>query len=107
MNTPVQAAAPRRAAFGFVFVSAVTTAMSFGLMIPIMPALLKQFTGGDTASAAEWNALFSVCGGAMSFFAGPSLGWFSDRYGRRPVLRFSLTGLGSDVLRMAFAPSRM
>jgi DHA1 family tetracycline resistance protein-like MFS transporter len=100
-------AGSRRAAFGFIFVSAVTTAMSFGLMIPIMPALLKQFTGGDTAQAAEWNTLFAVCGGAMSFFAGPILGLFSDRFGRRPVLLVSLFGLGFDFLFMAFAPSLM
>src|SRR5258706_15522033 len=107
MNAPAPTteASPRRAAFGFIFVSAVTTAMSFGLMIPILPALLKQFTGGDAAQAAEWNTLFSVCGGGMSFFAGPILGLFSDRFGRRPVLLFSLAGLGTDFLFMAFAPS--
>ncbi|HZZ36960.1 MAG TPA: TCR/Tet family MFS transporter [Caulobacteraceae bacterium] len=107
MNAPVpmEKVGPRRAAFGFVFVSAVTTAMSFGLMIPIMPALLKQFTGGDTAQAAVWNTVFMTSGGLMSFFAGPVLGLFSDRFGRRPVLMVSLTGLGIDFLMMAFAPN--
>ena len=102
--------APRphgRAAFGFIFVSAVTTAMSFGLMIPILPALVKQFTGGDTAAASEWNVLFATIGGLMSLFAGPILGLVSDRVGRRPVLLFSLCGLGIDFLLMAFAPSLM
>src|SRR5258706_15324523 len=99
---PIEKAGPRRAAFGFVFVSAVTTAMSFGLMIPIMPALLKQFTGGDTAEAAVWNTVFMTCGGLMSFFSGPVLGLFSDRFGRRPVLMVSLSGLGIDFLMMAF-----
>ena len=96
---------PSRAAFGFIFVSAVTTAMSFGLMIPILPSLLKSFTGGDTAQAAIWNTVFATLGGAMSLFAGPVLGLVSDRVGRRPVLLFSLCGLGLDFLFMAFAPS--
>ncbi|WP_332765616.1 TCR/Tet family MFS transporter [Phenylobacterium sp.] len=94
-----------RAAFGFIFVSAITTAMSFGLMIPIMPALLKQFTGGDTAAASEWNVVFATVGGVMSLFAGPILGLVSDRLGRRPVLLVSLCGLGVDFLLMALAPS--
>ncbi|HLZ83336.1 MAG TPA: MFS transporter [Caulobacteraceae bacterium] len=97
----------RRAAFGFIFVSAVTSAMSIGLMVPILPNLLKQFVHGDTAAASEWNVLFATCGGVMSFFAGPILGLLADRLGRRPVLLVSLSGLGLDFLFMAFAPSLM
>jgi DHA1 family tetracycline resistance protein-like MFS transporter len=94
-----------RAAFGFIFVSAVASAMSIGIMVPILPNLLKQFSGGDTATASEWNVTFAVAGGLMSFFAGPILGLLSDRLGRRPVLLISLTGFGIDFLFMAFAPS--
>jgi DHA1 family tetracycline resistance protein-like MFS transporter len=95
----------RRAAFGFIFVSAVASAMSIGIMVPILPNLLKSFTGGDTAAASEWNVTFAACGGAMSFLAGPILGLLSDRFGRRPVLLISMFGLGLDFLFMAFAPS--
>ena len=105
MSAPQLSAPPRRAAFGFIFASAVTTAMSFGLMIPVLPNLVREFVGGDTASAAEWVVLFTVVGGFMSFFAGPVLGLLSDRYGRRPVLLVSLLGLGVDFLLMAFAPT--
>jgi DHA1 family tetracycline resistance protein-like MFS transporter len=99
------AAPRRRATFGFIFVSAVTSAMSIGIMVPILPNLLKQFVGGDTAAASEWNVLFATCGGLMSFLAGPILGLLADRLGRRPVLLVSLSGLGFDFLFMAFAPS--
>jgi MFS transporter, DHA1 family, tetracycline resistance protein len=95
----------RRAAFGFIFVSAVASAMSIGIMVPILPNLLKSFTGGDTAAASEWNVMFAACGGAMSFLAGPILGLLSDRFGRRPVLLISMFGLGLDFVFMAFAPS--
>jgi DHA1 family tetracycline resistance protein-like MFS transporter len=105
MSTVEHVASGRRAAFGFIFVSAVASAMSIGIMVPILPNLLKQFVGGDTAAASEWNVVFATCGGAMSFLAGPVLGLLSDRWGRRPVLLVSLSGLGLDFLFMAFAPT--
>ena len=102
---PIPVEGGSRAAFGFIFVSAVASAMSIGIMVPILPNLLKQFSSGDTAMASEWNVTFAVAGGLMSFFAGPVLGLLSDRLGRRPVLLISLTGFGIDFLFMAFAPS--
>lgn len=107
MTDQQTAAAPggRRAAFGFIFASAVMNAVSFGIMIPILPNLIKQFTGGDTAQAAQWNVVFAVTWGVMQFVIGPILGMLSDRYGRRPVLLLSLFGLGVDFLLMALAPS--
>lgn len=95
----------RTAAFGFIFVSAVACAMTIGIMVPVLPNLLKQFNGGDTASATDWGVTFNVFGGLMSFFAGPILGLLSDRFGRRPVLLLSISGLGLDFLFMAFAPT--
>ncbi|MGH6991727.1 MAG: MFS transporter, partial [Caulobacteraceae bacterium] len=95
----------RRAAFGFIFATALMNAVSFGIMIPILPNLIKQFTGGDTASASEWNTLFTACWGTMQVFCGPVLGTLSDRFGRRSVLLISLFGLFVDFLFMAFAPS--
>src|SRR6185437_5150768 len=95
----------RRAAFGFIFASALMTSVSFGLMIPILPNLIRQFTGGDTASASEWNTLFGATWGLMQFFVGPVLGVLSDRLGRRPVLLISNFGLAVDFLFMALAPS--
>jgi DHA1 family tetracycline resistance protein-like MFS transporter len=95
----------RRAAFGFIFAAALINAVSFGIMIPILPNLIKQFTGGDTAQASEVNVLFAVTWGLMQFFCGPLLGLLSDRVGRRPVLLISLAGLAIDFLFMAFAPT--
>jgi DHA1 family tetracycline resistance protein-like MFS transporter len=95
----------RQASFGFIFASALMNAISFGIMIPILPNLIKQFTGGDTAAASEWNVVFAVTWGLMQFFCGPILGMLSDRIGRRPVLLISLFGLGVDFLFMAFAPT--
>jgi MFS transporter, DHA1 family, tetracycline resistance protein len=101
--TPTRSA--RHAAFGFIFASALMTSVSFGLMIPILPNLIKQFTGGDTAAASDWNVIFATTWGAMQFVVGPILGVLSDRVGRRPILLISNFGLAVDFLFMAFAPS--
>ncbi|MFM8820550.1 MAG: TCR/Tet family MFS transporter [Phenylobacterium sp.] len=97
----------RKAAFGFIFASALLNAVSFGITIPILPMLIKQFAGGDTASAAEWNMVFGAVWGLMQFFFGPILGALSDRIGRRPVLLISFLGLAFDFLFLVFAPSLM
>ena len=55
MTTEASTPNRRRAAFGFIFASALLNAVSFGITIPILPGLIKEFAGGDTAAAAEWN----------------------------------------------------
>ena len=105
MTAPDTTQAPRRAAFGFVFVCAVMNAVSFGIMIPVLPNLIKSFVGGDTAHASLINLVFAATWGVMQFFCGPILGMLSDRIGRRPVLLISFFGLAVDFLFMAFAPT--
>jgi DHA1 family tetracycline resistance protein-like MFS transporter len=95
----------RAASFGFIFASALMNAVSFGIMIPILPNLIKEFSGGDTAQAAQMHVIFAAVWGVMQLFCAPVLGLLSDRIGRRPVLLISLFGLGADFLFMAFAPS--
>ena len=94
-------------AFRFIFAAAVINAISFGIMIPVLPNLIKEFTGGDTAAASEWNVVFGAVWGVMQLFCGPILGMMSDRYGRRPILLISIGGLAIDFLFMALAPTLM
>jgi DHA1 family tetracycline resistance protein-like MFS transporter len=102
-NQP-QATGVRRAAFSFIFASALINSLSFGIMIPVLPKLVEQLAGGDTAFAAEWNVVLATSWGLMQFVFGPILGMLSDRFGRRPVLLISIFGLGIDFIVMAFAP---
>src|ERR1700722_535263 len=99
----------RRAAFGFIFVSVLLNAVSFGMVFPILPNLIRSFFGptsaASTASAAEWQAIFGATWGAVQFVSGPVLGLLSDRFGRRPVMLISTFGLAVDMLVMTFAPS--
>jgi len=107
MTTKHSTPTGRKAAFGFIFASALLNAVSFGVTIPVLPALIKEFAGGDTASAAEWNMVFGAVWGLMQFIFGPILGVLSDRIGRRPVLLISFLGLAFDFLFLVFAPSLM
>ena len=94
----------RQAAFRFIFACALMNAISFGIMIPVLPNLVKHLVGGDTATASTWTVVFAVTWGIMQLFCGPILGMLSDRIGRRPVLLISFFGLAVDFLFMALAP---
>ena len=95
----------RRAAVGFIFATALMDIVSLGIMIPVLPNLVKSFVGGDTARAADYSMAFAVTWGLMQFICSPVQGMLSDRFGRRPVLLLSVFGLGIDYLFMALAPS--
>jgi DHA1 family tetracycline resistance protein-like MFS transporter len=69
----------RQAALGFIFVTACLDVLSLGVMIPVLPELMKRFNGGDTASTALWVVLFATTWGVMQFFCAPILGLMSDR----------------------------
>lgn len=95
----------RKAALGFIFATALMDVLSLGIMIPVLPNLVKELAGGDTASASLWVGLFGTVWALMQFFCSPILGMVSDRFGRRPVILISIFGLGVDYLFMALAPT--
>lgn len=101
----------RQAAVLFIFFTALMDVTALGLMIPVLPNLIKHFVGGGlndalaTARAADVTRYFTLTWGMMQFFVGPVMGMISDRFGRRPVLLISIFGLGIDYLFMALAPS--
>ncbi|MFO0336703.1 MAG: TCR/Tet family MFS transporter [Pseudomonadota bacterium] len=96
---------PRAPAVAFILVTVLLDVLAFGIIAPVLPQLIVEFEGGDAASAAEHYGLFAIAWAAMQFVFSPVLGMLSDRYGRRPVLLISLTGLGLDYILMALAPT--
>ena len=105
MTQPSTAAAPRHAAVIFIFITVVLDVLALGIIVPVLPALVVEFLGGDTARAAETYGLFATTWAFMQFVASPVLGSFSDRFGRRPIILLSIAGLGLDYIFMALAPS--
>ena len=89
----------------FILITLFIDILGLGLIIPILPGLIVEFMGGDSASAARFYGLIAAVYALMQFFFAPLLGALSDRFGRRPVLLVSLFGLGVDYLILAFAPN--
>jgi len=108
-NQPLSADAPpvahRPAAVAFIFITVVLDVLALGIIIPVLPRLVESFLGGDTARAAQYYGLFGTVWALMQFVFSPVMGALSDRFGRRPVILFSIFGLGFDYILMALAPS--
>jgi MFS transporter, DHA1 family, tetracycline resistance protein len=95
----------RQAAIGFIFVTLLIDTMGFGLIIPVMPKLIEQLKGISVNEASRYGAWLLMVYAVTSFVFSPVIGNLSDRFGRRPVLLFSLFGFGIDYCFLAFAPS--
>lgn len=98
-------AGPRRAAVIFIFITVVLDVLALGIIIPVLPMLVEDFLGGDTARAATVFGVFGTVWALMQFVFAPILGALSDRWGRRPVILLSCLGLGLDYILMALAPT--
>lgn len=89
----------------FIVLTVVIDAMGIGLIMPVMPALIREVHGGNLANAAIWGGILSTSFAVMQFLFGPLLGSLSDRFGRRPVLLVSLAVMAADYLVMALVSS--
>lgn len=96
---------PRPAALAFVFVAVALDMLALGVIVPVLPKLVLEMLGGDTAAASRIYGVFGTAWALMQFVFSPVLGALSDRFGRRPVLLLSITGLGLDYVLMALAPN--
>jgi DHA1 family tetracycline resistance protein-like MFS transporter len=94
-----------RAALTFVIVTVVVDSMGIGLVMPVMPDLIRDLTGEGIAGAAWWGGLLTFAYSAMQVLFQPLVGALSDAYGRRPVLIASLAAMALDYLIMAAAGS--
>src|SRR5690625_2220771 len=94
----------RQAAIPFILVTILIDVLGIGLIVPILPELIVEMTGGEISQGSSAYGIFIAVYAAMQFLFAPILGALSDRFGRRPVLLVSLLGAGLDYLLMALAP---
>jgi DHA1 family tetracycline resistance protein-like MFS transporter len=94
-----------QASVGFILATLVIDALGFGLVVPIVPALVLHLSGLTVSSASIWVGMLMSSFALMQFACAPILGALSDRFGRRPVLLLSLGGICVNYLLLAWAPS--
>jgi len=93
----------RRRAITFILITLTLDAMGIGLILPVMPDLIREVEGGTIGTAALWGGILATTFAVMQFVFGPILGSLSDRFGRRSVLLISLLVMTIDYIVMAVA----
>jgi DHA1 family tetracycline resistance protein-like MFS transporter len=82
--------------FSVVFMDMI----GFGFIIPLIPDYITRF-GGAPALAGLLAAVYAL----GQFFAAPIVGRLSDKYGRKPLLLFSIGGTFLSLLLLGFSRS--
>lgn len=124
----------RKAAIAFILVTLFIDILGIGIIVPVLPELVKELVEVDSsgllpeavldavtssaqesseelsvsedfARAGQYVGVISATYALMQFLFAPIMGALSDRFGRRPVILVSLFGLGVDFLIQGFAPS--
>jgi len=81
-----------------IFLTIFVNLIGFGIIIPLLPFYAQTF-GASPLVIGLLFAIFSLC----QLIAAPALGDLSDRFGRRPVLIFSLLGTVASFVMLALA----
>lgn len=84
-----------------IFVTIFIDLVGFGVAIPVLPDYAKNEFGASPFVIGWLIASYSI----VQFISTPFLGQLSDKYGRRPVLFFSLLGTSVAALITGLAGS--
>jgi DHA1 family tetracycline resistance protein-like MFS transporter len=99
MTRPVRRAVP------IVLAVAAVDVIGFGIVMPVLPALIVQLGGVGTTEAVRIGGWMLAVFAAAQFLAGPLLGNLGDRFGRRQVILACTAAFALDYLLMAAAPT--
>ncbi|HTI39970.1 MAG TPA: MFS transporter [Vicinamibacterales bacterium] len=83
-----------------IFLTILVNLIGFGIIIPLLPFYAQTF-GASPVAIGLLFASFSI----SQLIASPLLGEWSDRWGRRPILIFSLLGTVVSFVMLALAHS--
>jgi MFS transporter, DHA1 family, tetracycline resistance protein len=88
----------------FIMLVVLIDMMAVGLIVPVLPAMVGQFTTGPDEQA-HWYSVVTFSFALASFLGAPLLGALSDKFGRRPVLLLGFCGLAVNFFWTALASS--
>lgn len=97
--------AAHRRGLPIVLGTAFLDAAGFGLVLPVLPALIASLTGEGMGAAAIDGGRLTFAYAAMLFLFSPLVGNLSDRFGRRPLLILAVLTFAIDNLICALAPT--
>lgn len=89
-----------RSALPILFLTVFIDLLGFGIVIPLLPLYAEHYNATATTIGLLMGS-FS----AMQFLFAPIWGGLSDRWGRRPIILFSLGGSIVSYLLLGFAQS--
>lgn len=89
----------------FILITVFLDMVGFGIIIPVLPALIGEVGRVSLGEAAVLGGWMAAGYSLAQFLSGPLLGNLSDRFGRRPLLLLAIFGLGVDFLLHALAPT--
>jgi MFS transporter, DHA1 family, tetracycline resistance protein len=95
----------KRRASRFVLLTVLIYSMGFGIIMPVLPDLIKHLAHVDAAEAARIGAWIGATYGLFQILLMPAVGNLGDRFGRRPIFLISLFAFGFDFLLMGLAPN--
>jgi DHA1 family tetracycline resistance protein-like MFS transporter len=95
----------KSAAIGFIFITMLIDITGWGIIIPVIPKLIKELIHGDISEAAKYGGWLTFAYAITQFMFAPLIGNLSDKFGRRPIILISLFAFSMDYLLLAFAPT--
>ena len=98
---------PRRsAAASFIFVTMLLDWLVVGMLSPVIPKLIVDFTGGRVDTASAISGAFATAFALVAFAASPALGILSDRFGRRPIILLASATTSAAYIADVTPPER-
>jgi len=95
----------KQAAIGFIFITMLIDITGWGIIIPVIPKLIKELIHGDISEAAKYGGWLTFAYAITQFLFAPLIGNLSDKFGRRPIILISLFAFALDYLLLAFSPT--